>query len=53
MSDSIKKIIPSELRLSQKWDHVGWLFVTKPAFGFMICGLASLVVFSEFHFLNL
>ena len=49
MSDApkSKQIIPSELRLSYKWDTAIENLVVKTAVGTLIAGLASLVLFSK------
>lgn len=42
--------IPSELRLSQKWDRAIEGFVIKGATGLLIAGLASVVLFRKMIF---
>lgn len=42
-----KGFIPSELRLSQKWDRAIEGFVIKGAAGFIFAGLASVVLFRK------
>jgi hypothetical protein len=40
--------IPSELRLSQKWDFALETIGNRTAIGFAIAGLSSFVLFSKF-----
>lgn len=40
--------IPSELRLSQRWDIAVERFVINASIGFVVGGLASLVIFRKF-----
>jgi len=40
-------VIPSELRLSQKWDFAVENFITRPALGLAIGGLIGVVAFSK------
>ena len=40
-----RSYIPSELRLSQKWDSAIERFATSATVGTALCGLASLVLF--------
>jgi len=39
--------IPSELRISQKWDKAIETVLIKGATGFIVAGLASVVLFSK------
>lgn len=41
------KFVPSELRLSQKWDYSVETFIKKAAIGGLVAGLASIVIFSK------
>ncbi len=49
MSD-LKKFIPSELRLTQKWDYAIETFITKAFVGGLVASTASLVLFRKFPF---
>lgn len=51
MSDKKNFSIPSELRLSQKWDSTIENFITRPALGLAIGGLFGVVAFSKFYHL--
>ena len=46
--NSISSMIPSELRLNQKWDFAIENFITRPALGFAVAGLASIVLFRKY-----
>ena len=37
-------VVPSELRLTQKWDYAIENFITRPALGLAIGGLLSVVL---------
>ncbi len=52
MSDKKNFSIPSELRLSQKWDSTIENFITRPALGLAIGGLFGVVAFSKFYHLS-
>ena len=47
MSGTKNFTIPSELRLTQKWDYAIANFMTRPAVGFAVGGIASLVLFRQ------
>ena len=40
-------VVPSELRLTQKWDYAIENFITRPALGLAIGGLLSVVLFRK------
>ena len=46
-SSTIGRMVPSELRLSQKWDFTVENFITKTSIGLAIGGVASLVLFRK------
>jgi len=52
MSDKKNFSIPSELRLSQKWDSTIENFLVRPALGLAIGGLFGVVAFSKFYHLS-
>ena len=49
----MKKFIPSELRLTQKWDYAIETFITKAFIGGLVAGTASLVLFREYIQINI
>jgi hypothetical protein len=40
-------VVPSELRLTQKWDFAVENFITRPAVGLAVAGLISVVLFRK------
>lgn len=48
MSDDSKSKIPSELLLSRSWDVAIERFLVNGSVGFVVGGLASLVLFSKY-----
>lgn len=44
-------VVPSELRLSQKWDYAIENFLIRPTVGFFVGGLISVVLFRKFFYL--
>jgi hypothetical protein len=40
-------VVPSELRLTQKWDFAIENFITRPAVGLAVAGLISVVLFRK------
>lgn len=46
-NDKQFSVVPSELRLSQKWDYAVENFITRPFVGLACAGLISVVLFSK------
>jgi hypothetical protein len=44
---SFSSMVPSELRLTQKWDYAVETFLTRSAIGLVTAGLFSIVLFSK------